>query len=139
MYRINNCYKSLFLIEILFRIWVIAAETELLLSRWIFLFHSLSQCRKNVSSWIYLTQILSCLYFPSSSYFSCSCRRSSNCRARAYIPQGGGHEELVLTKDHSHPPDYMLEKKAEIWKVLKQFAMTLPGKPSQVYNSVVSM
>ncbi|KAJ8919042.1 hypothetical protein NQ315_016948 [Exocentrus adspersus] len=46
---------------------------------------------------------------------------------------------MVLTKEHSHPPDYMLEKKAEIWKALKQFAMTLPGKPSQVYNSVVSV
>ncbi|KAJ8969918.1 hypothetical protein NQ317_006895, partial [Molorchus minor] len=72
-------------------------------------------------------------------FFSCSCRRSSNCKARAYILQGDDNNQLVLTKEHSHPPDYMLEKKAEIWKVLKQFSMSLPGQPCQIYSSVVSV
>ncbi|KAG5874945.1 hypothetical protein JTB14_018860 [Gonioctena quinquepunctata] len=73
------------------------------------------------------------------TYFACSCRRSSQCKARAHIPNGGDQNELIITKEHSHAPDYMLEKKAEIWKILKQFAITLPGKPAQVYNSVVSL
>ncbi|CAG9822906.1 unnamed protein product [Phaedon cochleariae] len=73
------------------------------------------------------------------TYFSCSARRSSNCRARAYIPPGAEHDELVLTKEHSHPPDFFLEKKNKIWNIIKQFAITLPGTTAQVYNSVVSL
>nr|XP_023014943.1 protein tramtrack, beta isoform-like isoform X3 [Leptinotarsa decemlineata] len=73
------------------------------------------------------------------TYFGCSCRRSSKCKARAYIPVGGDQNELILTRGHSHPPDYLLEKKAEIWKLLKQFSITLPGKPLDVYSSVVSI
>lgn len=66
----------------------------------------------------------------------CSARRSSNCKARAVLEPG---EDPKVINEHTHPPDYMLEKKSEIWNLIKQFAITLPGKPLQVYSSVVSM
>lgn len=74
-----------------------------------------------------------------SRFFSCSSRRSSRCKARAVLEQGADPSELKIFGEHSHPPDYTLEKKAEIWNLIKQFSVTLPGKPAQVYSSVVSL
>jgi len=50
-----------------------------------------------------------------------------------------GIESFVLVAEHSHPPNFLMERRSEIAKTLKEFARTIPGKPIDVYNSVVSM
>ncbi|XP_076253582.1 uncharacterized protein LOC143192008 [Rhynchophorus ferrugineus] len=72
-------------------------------------------------------------------YFRCSGFRSTGCRGKGYILRGQGIESFVLLSEHSHPPNFLMEKRSEIAKTLKEFAATIPGKPIDVYNSVVSI
>lgn len=53
--------------------------------------------------------------------------------------RGQGVESFVLVDEHSHPPNFLMERRSEIAKTLKEFAISIPGKPMEVYNSVVSM
>ncbi|XP_056643834.1 protein tramtrack, beta isoform-like isoform X8 [Diorhabda sublineata] len=75
----------------------------------------------------------------SNIYVTCAHSTINNCRAKGYVPLGSDKRDLVLTIPHSHDADSLIGKKAEIWNILKQFALTLPGGNKQVYNSVVSI
>ncbi|XP_060525326.1 modifier of mdg4-like isoform X11 [Cylas formicarius] len=68
----------------------------------------------------------------------CSSRKKG-CRGRGFIPDGKGTESFVLVTDHIHPPNHYLAKRHEMTKTLKHYAATLPGRPIDIYNSVVSI
>lgn len=72
-------------------------------------------------------------------YLRCSGYRSTGCRGKGYMIRGQGVESFVLVDEHSHPPNFLMERRSEIAKTLKEFAISIPGKPMEVYNSVVSM
>lgn len=40
---------------------------------------------------------------------------------------------------HNHPPNFLLKRRFEIAKTLKEYAVSIPGKSIDVYNSVRSI
>ncbi|CAG9764338.1 unnamed protein product [Ceutorhynchus assimilis] len=75
----------------------------------------------------------------ATSYLRCSGHRSTGCRGRGYILRGQDVESFVLLDEHCHPPNFLLERRSEIAKTMKEYALSVPGKPIEIYNSVVSM
>ncbi|KAL1488413.1 hypothetical protein ABEB36_014887 [Hypothenemus hampei] len=75
----------------------------------------------------------------SKIYLRCSGYRSTGCRGKGYMLRGQGPESFVLIDEHSHPPNFLMERRSEIAATLKEFAATIPGKSIDVYNSVVSI
>ncbi|KAH1028203.1 hypothetical protein HUJ05_001578 [Dendroctonus ponderosae] len=69
----------------------------------------------------------------------CSGFRSTGCRGRGYMFRGQGVESFVLVEEHSHPPNLLMARFSEIARTLKDFAARIPGKPLDVYKSVVSI
>lgn len=72
-------------------------------------------------------------------FLRCSGYRTTGCRGKGYMLRDKGIESFVLLAEHTHPPNFLMERRSEIAKTLKDFARTIPGKPIDVYNSVVSM
>lgn len=72
-------------------------------------------------------------------YLRCSTFKSTGCRGKGYLLKDQGIDSFVMVTQHSHPPNFLMEKRSEIAKTLKEFAATIPGKPIDIYNSVVSI
>ncbi|XP_030751856.1 protein tramtrack, beta isoform-like isoform X7 [Sitophilus oryzae] len=72
-------------------------------------------------------------------YLRCSSFKSRGCRGKGYLLKDQGIDSFVMVTGHNHPPNFLMEKRSEISKTLKEFAATIPGKPIDIYNSVVSI
>lgn len=70
----------------------------------------------------------------------CSEYKRLVCRARAMIPENGTKEDLVLTREHNHPPVMYAAEKNNFIRELKNFIKNHPhSNLRDVYDVVQEM
>lgn len=75
-----------------------------------------------------------------SRYLVCSEYKRLVCRARAMIPANGTKEELVLTREHNHPPIIYAEEKNNFIQELKNVIKRYPhNNLRDIYDIVQEM
>lgn len=78
--------------------------------------------------------------FPRFRYLVCSEYKRLVCRARAMIPEHGTKEDLILTREHNHPPIIYAEEKNAFIQELKNFVKNYPQNSLRdIYDVVQEM
>lgn len=73
-------------------------------------------------------------------YLVCSEYKRLICKARAVLPVGGSVEDLVLRKEHNHPPYHEASVRDSFIREIKYSIAYQPERPlKQIYEDVAAM